>query len=123
MLCFYSVPRYLIQVTESLIFKNLEIIRFCAKLRVHKRFRIWFILLQYDLFYTVQAVSRKITPSDLDREPSRLTAKSYPVFEISKIEIKSEECAQEISSCSICVTQQMRVIINCGKSDILKGNQ
>ena len=40
MLCFSSAPRYLIQVTQSLIFKNLEIIRFCAKLRVHKRFRI-----------------------------------------------------------------------------------
>ena len=76
-----------------------------------------------DLFYTVQAVSRKITPSDLDREPSRLTAKSYPVFEISKIEIKSEECAQEVSSCFICFTQQMKVVINCGKSDILKGKQ
>ena len=52
-----------------------------------------------------------------------ITAKSYPVFEISKIEIKSEECAQEISFCSICFTQQMKVIINCGKSDILKSKQ
>ena len=49
--------------------------------------------------------------------------KSYPVFEISKIEIKSEECAQEISSCFICFTQQMKVVINCGKSDILKEKQ
>ena len=57
---------YLIQVTESLIFKNLEIIRFCAKLRVHKRFRILFILLQYDLFYTVQAVNRKITQTSIE---------------------------------------------------------
>ena len=56
-------------------------------------------------------------------EPSRITAKSYPVFEISKIEIKSEERAQEISSCSICFTPQMWVVINCGKSDILKGKQ
>ena len=55
---------------------------------------------------------------DLNREPSRLTVKSYPVFEISKVEIKSEECAQEISSCFICFTQQMKVVINCGKSDI-----
>ena len=61
-LCSFSAPRYLIKVySQSLIFKNLEIIRFCAK--------------------------------------------SYPVFEISKIEIKSEECAQEISSCFICFTQ------------------
>ena len=61
---------------------------------------------------------------DLDKEPSRLTAKSYPVFEISKIEIKSEECAQEISSCFICFTKEiMKVVINCGKSDILKGKQ
>ena len=52
MLCFSSAPRYLIQVTESLIFKNLEIIRFCAK--------------QYDLFYTVQAVSRKITQISME---------------------------------------------------------
>ena len=58
MLCFSSAPRYIIQVTESLIFKNSDIIRFCAKLRVHKRFRFKFILLQYDLFYTVQAVSK-----------------------------------------------------------------
>ena len=49
--------------------------------------------------------------------------KSYPVFEISKIEIKSEECAQGISSCFICFTQQMKVIINCGKSDILNSKQ
>ena len=40
-----------------------------------------------------------------------------------KIEIKSEKCAQEISSCFICFTQQMKVIINCGKSDILKSKQ
>ena len=46
--------------------------------------------------------------------------KSYAVFEILKIEIKSEECAQEISSCFICFTL---VIINCGKSVILKGKQ
>ena len=52
-----------------------------------------------------------------------MTAKSYPVFEISKIEIKSEECAQEISSYFICFGQQMKVIINCGKSDILKSKQ
>ena len=39
--------RCLIQVNDSLIFKNLEINRFCAKLRVHKRFRILFVLLQY----------------------------------------------------------------------------
>ena len=41
--------RCLIQVTgnDSLIFKNLEINKFCAKLRVHKRFRILFVLLQY----------------------------------------------------------------------------
>ena len=51
------------------------------------------------------------------------TAKSYPVFEISKIETKSEECAQEISFYFICFTQQMKVIINCGKSDILKSKQ
>ena len=43
--------KYLIQVTDSLIFKNMEINRFCAKLRVHKRFRIQFVLSQYDLFY------------------------------------------------------------------------
>ena len=66
MLCFFSAPRYLIQVTESLIFENLEIIRFCAKLRVHKRFRIQFILLQYYLFYTVQAASSKITQISID---------------------------------------------------------
>ena len=36
----YLEVRYLIQVTQSLIFKNLEINRFCAKLRVQKRFRI-----------------------------------------------------------------------------------
>ena len=97
----------------------MEIIRFCAKLRVHKRFHI---LLEYDLFYTIQAASSKITQISIEK-PSRLTAKSYPVFEISKIEIKSEECAQEISSCLICFTQQMKVIINCGKSDKLKGKQ
>ena len=33
------------------VFKNLEIIRFCAKPRVHRRFHIQFILFQYDLFY------------------------------------------------------------------------
>ena len=38
--CFTSVTRYLIQDTERLIFKNLETIRFVAKLRVHKRFDI-----------------------------------------------------------------------------------
>ena len=59
--------------------------------------------------------------TDLNREPSRLTLKSYPVFEILKVEIKSEECAQEISSCFICFTQQMKVVVNCGKSDTLKG--
>ena len=36
------------------------------------------------------------------RTIQNITAKSYPVFAISKIEIKSEECAQEISSCFIC---------------------
>ena len=39
------------------------------------------------------------------------------------IDIKSEECAQEISSYFICFTQQMKVIINCGKSGILKSKQ
>ena len=37
--------------------------------------------------------------------------------------MKREECAKEISSCFICFTQQMKVIINCGKSDILKSKQ
>ena len=37
---FSSASRNLTQVTESLFFKNVGIIRFCAKLRVHKRFRI-----------------------------------------------------------------------------------
>ena len=49
--------------------------------------------------------------------------KAPPVFEISKIEIKSEECAQEIRSYFIWFTQQMKVIINCGKPDILKSKQ
>ena len=57
------------------------------------------------------------------RTIQNITAKSYPVSEIPKIEIKSEECAQEISSCFIFFTQQMKVIINCGKSDILKSKQ
>ena len=65
-------------------------------------------------------VSRKITQILIENHLDPLR-KSYPVFEISKIEIKSEECAQEISSCFICFTQQMKVVINCGKSDILKG--
>ena len=43
--------RYLTQVTQSLIFKSLDINRFCMKLRTEKPFRIWFVLLQYDLFY------------------------------------------------------------------------
>ena len=93
-----------------------------TKLQVHKRFRIQFTLLQYDLFHTVQAANSKITQTS-KRTIQNITAKSFPVFGISKIEIKSEECAQEISSCFICFTQQMKVIINCGKSDILKSKQ
>ena len=38
-------------------------------------------------------------PAHATFETIRFCAKSYPVFEISKIEIKSEEFAQEISSC------------------------
>ena len=57
------------------------------------------------------------------RTIQNITAKSYPVFEISKIEIKSEECAQKIGSYFICFTRQMKVIISCGKSDILKSKQ
>ena len=37
---FFYAPLERIQVTESLILNNLEINRFCAKLRVQKRFRI-----------------------------------------------------------------------------------
>ena len=36
-----------------------------TKLQVHKRFRIKFILLQYDLFYTVQAANSKITQTSI----------------------------------------------------------
>ena len=117
MLCFSSAPRYFIQVTESLIFKNLEIIRFCAKLRVHKRFRIQFILLQYYLLYTVQAVSREITQISIENHPDSLRKV------IQSLKFRKLRCAQEISSCFICFTQQMKVVINCGKSDILKGKQ
>ena len=49
-----------------------------------------------------------------------MQAKSYPVFEISKIEIKSEECAQDLLHL---LYTTLLVIINCGKSDILKGKQ
>ena len=111
---FFSAPKYFIQVTESLIFKKLEIIRFCAKLRVHKRFRIQFILLQYYLFYTVQAVSREITQISIVNHPDSLRKV------IQSLKFRKLRCAQEISSCFICFTQQMKVAINCGKSDILK---
>ena len=102
MLCFSSAPR---------------------KLQVHKCFRMQFIqycnMICFTPFRRLTVKSHRLRL----RTIQNITAKSYPVFEISKIEIKTDECAQEISSYFICFTQQMKVIISCGKSDILKSKQ
>ena len=102
MLCFSSAPR---------------------KLQVHKCFRIQFIqycnMICFTPFRRLTVKSHRLRLKTIQN----ITAKSYPVFEISKIEIKTDECAQEISSYFICFTQQMKVIISCGKSDILKSKQ
>ena len=121
MLWFSSASRYLIQVTESLsskIWRSSDFVRSYESINV---FVFSSFYCNNVLLYTVQAVSSKITQISIDNHLYSL--RKVIQSEISKIEIKSEECAQEISSCFICFTQDMKVVTNCRKPDILKGKQ
>ena len=102
-------------ITESLILKNwssLDFGRSYESINVFVFSSFYCNMICFTPFRPLAVKSHR----SLQRAFQNITAKSYPVFETAKIEIISKECVQEISSCFICFTQQMKVIINCGKS-------
>ena len=73
-------------------------------------------LLQYDLFYTVQAASRKITQISIDNHLE------YHCEKVSKLRSKVKNVLKKSVPASS-VLHTLLVVINCGNSDILKGKR